>query len=211
MSQPAERFFSADNLVTAHEIIARYPKPRSAMIPLLHLAQAQAGWVTDAAMAEIGELVGATSAEVLGTASFYEMFKRHPVGRYVINVCVTLSCQLAGAEELLAHAERRLGVSAGGTTDDGLFTLATAECQAACTEAPCLQANYRYRYRVTPDDFDALVAQLAAGTLDDEVPPHGTVARERQLTHVNAVGPVPPDDVTEAPVWLRATANGAAQ
>lgn len=204
-------FFSADNLATAHEIIARYPKPRSATIPLLHLAQAQAGWLTEEAMAEVGELVGATSAEVLGTASFYEMFKRHPVGRYVINVCVTLSCQLAGADELLAHAERRLGVRAGGTTDDGMFTLATAECQAACTEAPCLQANYRYRYRVTPDDFDALVDALLAGHLDDEVPPHGTVARVRQAAHANAVGPVSPSDVTEAPVWLKASTNGAAQ
>ena len=80
------KFFTDENSLLAEEIIGRYPKPRSAMIPLLHLAQEQEGWVTDEAMAEIAELVGTTSAEVLGTCSFYEMFKRHPVGKYVINI-----------------------------------------------------------------------------------------------------------------------------
>lgn len=196
-------YFTADNQRTAHTIIARYPRARSAIIPLLHLAQSQAGWVSPEAMTEIGQLVGATSAEVLGTASFYEMFKRQPVGRYLINVCVTLSCQLAGADELLRHAERHLGVTAGGTTADGKFTLAQAECQAACTEAPCLQVNYRYRYRVTPDSFDQLIGQLASGELDKEIPPHGTVARTSQTTHpIRTVGAVAPELVTEAPVWL---------
>ena len=88
------KFFTDENLLLAEEIIGRYPKPRSAMIPLLHLAQEQEGWVTDEAMAEIAELVGTTSAEVLGTCSFYEMFKRHPVGKYVINICTTMSCAL---------------------------------------------------------------------------------------------------------------------
>ena len=95
-------FFTDENLALAEEIIGRYPKPRSAMIPLLHLAQEQEGWVTDEAMAEIAELVGTTSAEVLGTCSFYEMFKRHPVGKYVINICTTMSCALMGAGDLRA-------------------------------------------------------------------------------------------------------------
>ena len=83
-----------DNVRIALETIARYPKARSAMIPLLHLAQQQDGYVTNEAMAHIGELVGATSAEVFGTATFYEMFKFKPVGKYLINICATMSCAL---------------------------------------------------------------------------------------------------------------------
>jgi NADH-quinone oxidoreductase subunit E len=192
-----------DNVRLAREIIARYPRSRSATIPLLHLAQQQDGYVTNEAMAHIGELVGATSAEVFGTASFYEMFKFEPVGKYLINICGTMSCALMGAEDLIHHAEERLGVKLGGTTADGNFTLERAECQAACTEAPCLQVNYRYRYRVTPAEFDALVDDLAAGRLESEIPAHGTVARVRQrVTPDRMVGAVPPEDVTEAPVWM---------
>lgn len=192
-----------DNVRLAREIIARYPRARSATIPLLHLAQQQDGYVTNEAMAHIGELVGATSAEVFGTASFYEMFKFEPVGKYLINICGTMSCALMGAEDLIHHAEHRLGVKLGGTTADGTFTLERAECQAACTEAPCLQVNYRYRYRVTPAEFDALVDDLAAGRLESEIPAHGTVARVRQRVAADrAVGAVPPEDVTEAPVWM---------
>lgn len=192
-----------DNVRLAREIIGRYPKPRSATIPLLHLAQEQDGYVTNEAMAHIGELVGATSAEVYGTASFYEMFKFEPVGKYLINICGTMSCALMGAEELMHHAEERLGIHMGGTTPDGMFTLERAECQAACTEAPCLQVNYRYRFRVTPQNFDDLVNQLSSGQLTDEIPQHGTLAVTRQ--HIPAdrgVGAVDPELVTEGPAWL---------
>ncbi|MGA1648268.1 MAG: NADH-quinone oxidoreductase subunit NuoE [Ilumatobacteraceae bacterium] len=192
-----------DNVRLAREIVARYPRPRSATIPLLHLAQQQDGYVTNDAMAHIGELVGATSAEVFGTASFYEMFKFEPVGKYLVNICGTMSCAVMGAEELIHHAEHRLGVKLGGTTPDGNFTLERAECQAACTEAPCLQVNYRYRYRVTTEEFDALIDDLAAGRLDSEIPAHGTVARVRQrITSDRVVGAVPPEDVVDAPEWL---------
>jgi NADH-quinone oxidoreductase subunit E len=170
------------NVLVAKEIIGRFPRPKSALIPLLHLAQEQDGHITDAAMAHIAELLGTTPAEVYGTATFYEMFKFEKVGRYCINICTNISCQLLGAWELLQHAEERLGVTAGGTTADGLFTLEDVECIAACTEAPALQVNYRYRYRVTDDDFDQLVDALSAGELDAEVPRHGTLARVRQRT-----------------------------
>jgi NADH-quinone oxidoreductase subunit E len=193
------------NVVYAKEIIGRYPKARSATIPLLHLAQQQDGYVTNEAMKHIGELVGATSAEILGTATFYEMFKFEPVGKYVINICSTMSCALLGADELMHHAEQQLAIKAGSTTPDGLFTLEHAECQAACTEAPCLQVNYRHRYRVTPADLDALIEDLSNGRLDGEVPPHGTVARTRQHSPSDrAVGVFAPDDVTTAPVWMPA-------
>ena len=191
-----------DNVKLAREIIARYPRARSATIPLLHLAQQQDGHVTNDAMAHIAELVGATPAEVYGTASFYEMFKFEPVGRYLVNICGTMSCALMGADELIHHAEERLGVRVGGTTADGMFTLERAECQAACTEAPCLQVNYRYRFRVTPQSFDALVDDLREGRLTAEIPDHGTLATVRQGTTERTVGAVAPEDVTANPEWF---------
>ena len=192
-----------DNVRLAREIIGRYPKARSATIPLLHLAQEQDGYVTNEAMSHIGELVGASSAEVFGTASFYEMFKFEPVGKYLINICGTMSCALLGAEELMHHAEERLGIKMGSTTADGKITLERAECQAACTEAPCLQVNYRYRYRVTPDQLDTLIDDLTAGNLSSEIPAHGVVASVRQhIPADRAVGAVAPELVTENPVWL---------
>jgi NADH-quinone oxidoreductase subunit E len=193
------------NVILAKEIIGRYPKARSATIPLLHLSQQQNGYVTNEAMAHIAELVGATSAEILGTATFYEMFKFEPVGKYLVNICGTMSCALLGAEDLIHHAEQKLGVKVGGTTADGQVTLERAECQAACTEAPCLQANYRFRYRVTPAELDAFLDDLVAGRLDGEIPPHGTVARVRQQIPADrAVGAVSPDAAEHAPVWISA-------
>lgn len=196
---------STENTELAKELIGHYPRPKSALIPLLHLAQEQDGYVSDEAMVHIAELVGVTPAEVLGTCSFYEMFKREPVGRYVINICHGVACSLMGAEDLISHAEDTLGVKAGGTTADGAITIERAECPAACTEAPCLQVNYRYRYRVTDEDFDTLVDQLRAGALDDEIPPHGTLARRSFRQHI-------PDDRRqgpslveggEEPVWIK--------
>ena len=205
------------NVETAQEIIARYPRPKSALLPLLHLAQEQDGWVSDDAMAHLAELVGVTPAEVRGTCSFYEMFKLHPVGTYMINICTNISCQLVGGEELLRHAEATLGVRAGGTTDDGLFTLEDVECIAACTEAPCLQVNYRYGYRLTTDDFDRIIADLRAGRHPEDlvtahpgepIPSHGTLALHRQhLGADRAAGVVPPEAAREAPVWLAAPSD----
>ena len=142
--------FTAENTILAREIIARYPRAKSALIPLLHLAQEQDGYVADDAMEHIAELIGVTPAEVLGTCSFYEMFKREPVGEYLVNVCTNIACMLLGGEELLHHLEERLGITSGSTTADGRFTIEDVECIAACTEAPCLQVNYRYFYKVTP-------------------------------------------------------------
>ena len=191
------------NVVIAKEIIARYPRAKSALIPLLHLSQEQNGYITREAMVQLGELVGVTSAEVYGTATFYEMFRFEPVGKYLINMCGTMSCALMGAGELMHHAEHKLGVKAGGTTDDGMFTLAHAECQAACTEAPTLQVNYRYRFRVTPTYFDTLIYDLLAGKLADEIPQHGVLAKVRQrIPAGKGVGAVAPEDVTEGPAWL---------
>ncbi|MGH1502565.1 MAG: NADH-quinone oxidoreductase subunit NuoE [Acidimicrobiales bacterium] len=189
------------NVALATEIISRYPRPKSALIPLLHLAQEQDGYVADDAMAHLAELVGVTPAEVLGTCSFYEMFKRHPVGTYMLNICTNLSCQLLGGEELLHHAEETLGIKAGGTTPDGLFTIEDVECIAACTEAPCLQVNYRYEYRLTHDDFDALIADLRAGKRDD-IPAHGTLGLIRQHITPDRVGGIEPPETAGKPAWF---------
>ncbi len=155
-------------------------------------------------MRHVAELIDVTPAEVYGTASFYEMFRFEPTGKYLINICGTMSCALLGADALMHHAEHTLGIRAGSTTADGLITLQHAECQAACTEAPTLQVNYRHRYRVTPEAFDELVADLRAGSLDGEIPAHGTLGRHRQqIPSERWVGAPDPDDVTEGPAWIQ--------
>ena len=167
-----------------------YPQPRSALIPMLHLAQEQDGWLTPDAMVHVAELIGLEPAEVYGTASFYDMLFTRPVGRHLVAVCTNLACLLNGGEELLEHAERRLGVAAGGTTADGEFTLEEVECIAFCGAAPCLAVNWRFFGSLTAEDFDRLVDDLAAGRLADEVPPHGTLSRVRRQTGVQTSVPV---------------------
>jgi NADH-quinone oxidoreductase subunit E len=196
--------FTVENQALAREIISRYPVLKSATIPLCHLAQEQDGHLTEDAMQHIAELLGLTAAEVLGTASFYEMFKREPVGKYVINVCTSISCFLNGGDELLEHAEERLGTKAGGTTDDGLFSIEGYECIAACTEAPCLQVNYRYFHKISNEEFDRLINDLREGRRDD-IPPHGTLALVRQHIDEGRAAGVSPPDGAEQPVWLRDT------
>ena len=121
-------FFTSENEEIAKEIVSRYPVSRSALIPLLHLAQEQEGWITKPAMEQIAELTNTTSVEVLGTGTFYEMFKFHPVGSYLVKVCTNISCQLLGADELLEHIKTVLDVEEGEITEDGLFTFEEAEC-----------------------------------------------------------------------------------
>ena len=170
---------SPQNVERARAIIARYPRPRSAMIPLLHLAQEQDGHLTPEAMEHVGLLVGATSAEVKGVATFYEMFKEHEVGTYLVGVCTNLSCMLLGSDEIVDHLESRLGIRPGATTPDGTFTVEEMQCLAACGGAPCIQVNYRYFENVTPERVDGILDALRAGR-DPEgqaVPPHGTLSR----------------------------------
>lgn len=162
------------------DIVSRYLRKKSALIPLLHLAQEQDGYMTKEAMVHIAQVLDLTPAEVYGTASFYEMFKFHPVGVWCIDICTNISCRLTGAWDLLNHAQEYPGIATGGTTDDGLFALEDVECIGAYTEAPALQVNYRYRYKVTSDTFDDLVAGLKSGKLTDEFPPHGTLSSIRQ-------------------------------
>ena len=154
---------NADIRERANELVALYPEPRSALIPLCHLAQEQDGWLRPEAMEEIADLCGVTAAEVQGTATFYDMLHTEPVGTYVVSVCTNIACMLGGALELLEHAESSLGVRHGGTTPDGMFTLEESECLADCDRTPCVQVNHRYVGAQTPESFDALLSDLRSG------------------------------------------------
>jgi NADH-quinone oxidoreductase E subunit len=167
-------------LARAKSLVALYPEPRSALIPLCHLAQEQDGWLRPEAMSEIADLVGVTPAEVRGTATFYDMLHTEPVGTYVVSVCTNIACLLGGAEELLEHAASSLGVRAGGTTPDGVFTLEESECLADCDRTPCVQVNHRYVGGQTPESFDQLLVDLRSGALSDTIPSHGTLVRVRR-------------------------------
>ena len=177
---------SADLLEQARDLVALYPEPRSALIPLCHLAQQQDGWLRPEAMSEIADLVGVTAAEVRGTATFYDMLHTEPVGTYVVSVCTNIACLLGGAQELLEHAESSLGVRAGGTTPDGVFTLEESECLADCDRTPCVQVNHRYVGGQTAESFDQLLTDLRSGALAETVPPHGTLVRVRRTVGLKA-------------------------
>src|SRR5437764_15321571 len=179
----------------ARETMALYPHPRSALIPLLHLAQEQDGWVTPEAMEHDGELLELTPAEVLGTASFYDMLFLEPTGRHLIAICTNIACLLNGGYQLLEHAEEKLGVKAGATTADGRFTIEEVECIALCGQAPCLAVNWRFFGKVSNEAFDHLVDELAAGRLAEEIPPHGTLCRTRRA--VGLVAGAPEDAAVE--------------
>jgi NADH:ubiquinone oxidoreductase subunit E len=157
------------------------------------MAQEQDGWVTPEAMEHIAELLDLTPAEVLGTASFYDMLFLEPTGRHLVAICTNIACLLNGGYELLEHAEEKLGIKAGATTPDGKFTIEEVECIALCGQAPCLAVNWRFFGKVTNEGFDHLVDELAAGRLEQEIPPHGTLCRTRR-----AVGLVASTDATDA-------------
>jgi len=164
----------------AEELVALYPRKRSAMLPLLHLAQEQDGYLTEGAIAEIAELTGTSQADVHGTAAFYDMIHLEPVGRYVVGVCTNIACLLNGGQEMLEHASATLGCPVGGTSADGLFTLEETECLADCNLAPCVTVNHRYVRTTTAEAFDTMVQNVKDGRLDHEIPSHGTLVRVRR-------------------------------
>lgn len=201
---------SAANEKRARDLIALYPEPRSALIPILHVAQEQDGWLTPDGMAHVAELLDLTAAEVLGTASFYDMLFTHPVGRHLVSVCTNIACLLNGGYELLEHAEERLGVTAGGTTTDGEFTLEEVECIALCGQAPCLTVNWRFFGDVTNDSFDRLVDDIKAGRKADEIPPHGTLNRVRRSVGLVAAGASAPSGASAARIEVSASSSPVA-
>jgi NADH-quinone oxidoreductase subunit E len=148
--------FTPGNLDTARETIARYPHKKSAVLPLLHLAQDQDGWITPEAIEEIAALLDLTPVQVLGTCSFYTMFKREPVGKLLVSVCTNVSCLVNGGPELLEHLERRYAA------DDDV-TVEEVECIAACDLAPVLQVNYEFHGPITGDAATELIDDYKRG------------------------------------------------
>jgi NADH-quinone oxidoreductase E subunit len=142
------------------ELIALYPRKRSALLPALYVAQAETGYVTHGAMRDIAQMMEIHPTEVEGVATFYTLFAKRPVGEYVLQVCTTLSCALNGGVRLLKHLEERLGIRAGETTPDGKFTLVPVECLAACGNAPVMQVNDQYVENLTLEQADALIEEL---------------------------------------------------
>jgi len=150
----------------ADVILARYPQAqrRSAVMPLLYLAQSVEGSVTRDALREIGALLGITTAEVEGVASFYTMFRLRPTGTHVISVCTNLACKLRGAEAVFEEAHEVSGVAHGAElSDDGLFTVHEEECLGVCDFAPAVQINFCNHDDVTPERMREMVAGLRAG------------------------------------------------
>lgn len=148
--------FDDEHLARAKSIVARYPRPKSAILPLAHLAQDQDGWLSPEAMDEIADLVGETPATVLGTCSFYTMFKRRPCGRLVVSVCTNVTCLVTGGPEVLEHLEERYGADPDVTVEE-------VECIAACGGAPALQVNYEFHEHVTPVTAEQIVEEYRTG------------------------------------------------
>src|SRR3712207_272090 len=129
---PESRVLSPELRAEAEAIAAKYPNSRSALLPLLFLVQSVEGHVTDAGMREVAEILDLEPAQVLSSGSFYTMLKKRPQGEYLVSVCRNISCTHLGARKVVRALEERLGVEAGGTTDDGKFSLEAAECLATC-------------------------------------------------------------------------------
>ena len=141
-------------------LIPRYPAPRSALIPSLHLAQADVGYLPAEAIAEVAEIFGLSANEVFEVASFYTMFYKKPVGKYVLQVCTNISCMLCDSETIVAHLEKRLGIKPGETTPDGRFTLIEVECLASCGTAPVVQINENFHENLSPEKLDRILDGL---------------------------------------------------
>lgn len=140
---------------------ALYPVPRSALLPALHAAQAETGYLTEGALGGVGQALGLPLTEVVSVATFYEMFHLEPLGRHHIRICTNLSCYLNGCDRVLERLCARLGVRPGETTADGRVTVEAVQCLAACEEAPVLLVDAERRPRMTPEGVDDLLARLA--------------------------------------------------
>lgn len=156
--------WSEPTLERAREIIALYPDRRSAVMPLLYLAMAEEGWLTEKGMEQVGLLVDLTPAQVQAVASFYTMYKRERTGRYLVSVCTSIACMLVGSDDVLHAIEDEAGVPAGETDEDGVVSVEHVECIGACGGAPALQVNYEMVEGVNPDQARELVRWLHATT-----------------------------------------------
>lgn len=155
--------FSEKALAECKELLTHYPQdhPKSALIPILHVVQADNdGWLSVPAMDAVAELLGIQYIEVYEVATFYSMFHLKPVGKHVFDVCQTVPCMLRGADDIIAHIGKTLGIKPGETTADGMFTLRTAECLGSCGSAPMMQCGARYHEHLTIEKVDQIIGQL---------------------------------------------------
>ena len=143
-------------------LLARFPQKKSAVLHLMHLAQNEYGYMSDAAMREVADILGLDPTHVLSLAGFYSLFYEEPTGKYVLEICNDLACALRGADEFVEMASRKLDVPVEGTTNDGLFTLKTVMCLGACDRAPMLQCNLKFYENLDETKFDGLLADLRA-------------------------------------------------
>jgi NADH-quinone oxidoreductase subunit E len=137
-----------------------YPQKRSALIPSLYLVQKEVGYISPDAMREVAEIFKISTNEVREVTSFYTMFHMNPVGKYVIQVCTNISCQLCNAEGIMAHLEKKLGVKPGETSADGKYTLVEVECLGSCGTSPVVQINDDYHEELTPEKLDKILDSL---------------------------------------------------
>jgi NADH-quinone oxidoreductase E subunit len=141
-------------------LINRYPEKRSALIPSLHLAQKEAGYISHEAICEIARIFDLSPNEVHEVVSFYTMFHKKPVGKYVIQVCTNISCLICSAEEIVAHLTKRLGIELGETSADKKYTLLEVECLGSCGTSPVIQINDDYYEDLTPEKVDRILDSL---------------------------------------------------
>jgi len=161
--------FSDEALALSQRMIKRYPegKQKSALIPLLHVAQAEfGGWLSSDAMDYVASLLNITPIEVYEVASFYSMFNLKPVGKCVIEVCHTGPCWLLGSDDIVKYIEKKLSIKAGQTTADGMFTLKTVECLASCGTAPMMQIGETYHENLTLDKVDNIIQECRATVVE---------------------------------------------
>lgn len=154
--------FSEQKLQEVQRIVARYPegKQKSALIPVLHLAQEEfGGWLSSETMDYVASLLQLEPIEVYEVATFYSMFNLKPVGKYLLEVCQTGPCMLRGSDGIVEYIYEKLGIKPGETTADGMFTLKTVECLGACGYAPMLQLGKHYREHLTKERIDQLVEE----------------------------------------------------
>jgi NADH-quinone oxidoreductase subunit E len=155
--------FSEDTYDLALRLIKRYPegKQKSALIPILHLAQAEfGGWLSAEVMDYVASILNIKPIEVYEVASFYSMFNLKPVGKCLIEVCRTAPCWLKGSEDITQYIEKKLNIKEGETTKDGMFTLKTVECLGSCGTAPMMQCGHKYYENLTTDSVDEIISTL---------------------------------------------------
>jgi len=145
------------------ELAGRYPQPRSALLPMLHLVQSVDGRISPAGIQACADVLGITTAQVSGVATFYTMYRRRPGGTHHVGVCTTALCAVMGGDALLDRVSEKLGIGPDETTADGRFSLERVECNAACDFAPVMMVNWEFMDNMTPEKADALLDDLAAG------------------------------------------------